>query len=85
MGNPDLLLLDEPVEGLAPLVVKDLGQQILKLKQMGLTILFSEQNVKFASLTSDRAYVIDKGRIKYQGSIEELSDNEEIKQKYLMI
>ena len=85
MGNPDLLILDEPVEGLAPLVVKDLGQQILKLKQMGLTILFSEQNVKFATLTSDRAYVIDRGRIKYQGSIEELSANEEIKQKYLMI
>ena len=85
MGNPDLLLLDEPVEGLAPLVVKDLGQQILKLKQMGLTILFSEQNVKFATLTSDRAYVIDRGRIKYQGSLEELSANEEIKQKYLMI
>jgi len=85
MGNPDLLLLDEPVEGLAPLVVKDLGQQILKLKQMGLTIFFSEQNVKFATLTSDRAYVIDRGRIKYQGSIEELSANEEIKQKYLMI
>ena len=85
MGNPDLLLLDEPVEGLAPLVVKDLEQQILKLKQMGLTIFFSEQNVKFATLTSDRAYVIDGGRIKYQGSIEELSANEEIKQKYLMI
>ncbi len=85
MGNPDLLLLDEPVEGLAPLVVKDLEQQILKLKQMGLTIFFSEQNVKFATLTSDRAYVIDRGRIKYQGSIEELSANEEIKQKYLMI
>ena len=85
MGNPDLLLLDEPVEGLAPLVVKDLGQQILKLKKLGLTILFSEQNVKFATLTSDRAYVIDRGRIKYQGSIEELSANEEIKQKYLMI
>jgi branched-chain amino acid transport system ATP-binding protein len=85
MGNPDLLLLDEPVEGLAPLVVKDLRQQILKLKQMGLTILFSEQNVKFATQTSDRAYVIDRGRIKYQGSIEELSANAEIKQKYLMI
>jgi branched-chain amino acid transport system ATP-binding protein len=85
MGNPDLLLLDEPVEGLAPLVVKDLGQQIRKLKQMGLTILFSEQNVNFATLTSDRAYVIDRGRIKYQGSIKELSANEEIKQKYLMI
>jgi branched-chain amino acid transport system ATP-binding protein len=85
MGNPDLLLLDEPVEGLAPLVVKDLGEQILKLKEMGQTILFSEQNVKFATLTSERAYVIDKGKIRYQGSIEELRANEEIKEKYLMI
>ena len=66
-------------------MVKDLGQQILKLKQMGLTILFSEQNVKFATLTSDRAYVIDKGKIRYQGSIEELRANQEIKEKYLMI
>ena len=85
MGNPDLLLLDEPVEGLAPLVVKDLGEQILVLKEMGETILFSEQNVKFATTTAERAYVIDKGRIQYQGSIEELSANEEIKKKYLMI
>lgn len=85
MGNPDLLLLDEPVEGLAPLVVKDLGTQILKLKEMGETILFSEQNVKFATMTAERAYVIDKGKIRYQGSIEELSADEEIKKKYLMI
>jgi branched-chain amino acid transport system ATP-binding protein len=66
-------------------VVKDLGQQILKIKEMGQTILFSEQNVKFATLTSDRAYVIDKGTIQYHGSIEELSADEEIKKKYLMI
>jgi branched-chain amino acid transport system ATP-binding protein len=85
MGNPDLLLLDEPVEGVAPLVVKDLGKQILKLKQMGETILFSEQNVRFATMTAERAYVIDKGKIRYQGSIEELSANEEIKKEYLMI
>jgi branched-chain amino acid transport system ATP-binding protein len=85
MGNPDLLLLDEPVEGLAPLVVKDLGRQIVKLKDMGETILFSEQNVKFATMTAERAFVIDKGKIRYQGSIEELSTNEEIKKKYLMI
>jgi branched-chain amino acid transport system ATP-binding protein len=85
MGNPDLLLLDEPVEGLAPLVVKDLGRQILKLKDMGETILFSEQNVKFATKTAERAFVIDKGKIRYQGSIEELSTNEEIKKNYLMI
>lgn len=85
MGNPDLLLLDEPVEGLAPLVVKDLGKQILKIKEMGETIFFSEQNVRFATTTAERAYVIDKGKIRYQGGIEELSENEEIKKKYLMI
>lgn len=85
MGNPDLLLLDEPVEGLAPLVVKHLGEQILKLKEMGETILFSEQNVKFATMVAGRAYVIDKGMIRYHGSIDELSDNVEIKKKYLMI
>ena len=85
MGNPELLLLDEPVEGLAPLVVKDLGEQILKIKQMGQTILFSEQNVNFALQTAERAYVIDKGGIRYQGSIAELSADEEIKEKYLMI
>jgi branched-chain amino acid transport system ATP-binding protein len=85
MGNPELLLMDEPVEGVAPLVVKELGRQILNLKQMGQTILFSEQNVAFATMISDRAYVIDKGRIRYQGSKEELIENEEIKKKFLMI
>jgi branched-chain amino acid transport system ATP-binding protein len=85
MGNPDLLLLDEPVEGVAPMVVKDLGRQILKLKGMGETMLFSEQNVKFATMTAERAYVIDKGKIRYHGTIDELSSDQEIKQKYLMI
>jgi branched-chain amino acid transport system ATP-binding protein len=85
MGNPELLLLDEPVEGLAPLVVKNLGEQILKIKAMGQTILFSEQNVNFATQIADRAYVIDKGRIQYQGRIDELSADQEIKKKYLMI
>jgi branched-chain amino acid transport system ATP-binding protein len=85
MGNPDLLLLDEPVEGLAPLVVKYLGEQILKLKELGETILFSEQNVKFATAVAEQAYVIDKGRIRYQGSMEDLKKNEEVRKKYLMI
>jgi len=85
MGNPDLLLLDEPVEGLAPLVVKYLGEQILKLKEMGQTMLFSEQNVKFATQVAELAYVIDKGRIRYHGSMENLKENEEVRKKYLMI
>jgi branched-chain amino acid transport system ATP-binding protein len=85
MGNPELLLLDEPVEGLAPLVVKDFAEKLLKLKELGVTILFSEQNIRFSLAIADRAYVINKGRIEFEGTIDELSANEEIKQKYLMI
>lgn len=85
MGNPSLVLLDEPVEGLAPIVVEELGVQIQKLKEMGLTILFSEQNLRFARQISDRAYVIEKGRIKFSGTMDELRDDREIQKKYLMI
>ncbi len=85
MGNPSLLLLDEPVEGVAPVVVQELTRQIKHLKTMGLTILFAEQNMHFATRTSDRAYVIEKGRIRYQGTMGELAANEEVKAKYLMI
>lgn len=85
MGNPELILLDEPVEGLAPLVVRYFAEQIKKLKDLGETILFSEQNLRFSLAVADRAYIIDKGKIRYHGSMEELSANEEIKQKYLMI
>jgi branched-chain amino acid transport system ATP-binding protein len=85
MGNPSLLLLDEPVEGVAPVVVQELTRQILRLKTMGLTILFAEQNMHFATQISDRAYVIEKGHIRYQGTMAELVANEEVKAKYLMI
>ena len=85
MGNPSLLLLDEPVEGVAPLVVEELGKQILHLKKMGLTILLSEQNLQFAPKISDRAYIIEKGRIRFHGTIEELKKNSEVQEKYLMI
>ena len=85
MGNPSLLLLDEPVEGVAPVVVQELTRQIKALKAMGLTILFAEQNMHFATEISDRAYVIEKGRIRFQGTMAELAADEEVKQKYLMI
>ena len=85
MGNPSLLLLDEPVEGVAPVVVQELTRQIKNLKSMGLTILFAEQNMHFAAELSDRAYVIEKGRIRFHGSMQELAANEEVKAKYLMI
>ncbi len=85
MGNPSLLLLDEPVEGVAPVVVQELTRQVKELKAMGLTILFAEQNMHFASDVSDRAYVIEKGHIRFQGTMRELAANEEVKAKYLMI
>ncbi len=85
MGNPSLVLLDEPVEGVAPLVVEELGRQFKLLKTMGLTILFSEQNLQFATHISDRAYIIEKGRIRYHGTIEELERNRDVQEKYLMI
>ncbi|MEJ2730550.1 MAG: ABC transporter ATP-binding protein [Deltaproteobacteria bacterium] len=79
MTNPLFLLLDEPTEGLAPVLVKSLGERINKLKSFGLTVLLAEQNVKFTLSLSDYGYIIDNGRICYQGPVEELIDNEEVK------
>jgi branched-chain amino acid transport system ATP-binding protein len=85
MGTPELLLLDEPTEGLAPALVRSLEEQIKKLRESGLTVLLAEQNVKSALRLSDRGYIIDNGQIRYQGSIEELRANEEVRKKYLLV
>jgi len=85
MTNPDLLLLDEPTEGLAPLIVELLEAQIVKLKEAGLTVLLAEQNLDVALRLSDRGYVIDNGVIRYEGSIEDLRNNEEVRNKYLLV
>jgi branched-chain amino acid transport system ATP-binding protein len=85
MGNPDLLLLDEPSEGLAPIIVKSLGEFIDRIKQEGMTVLLSEQNVKFSLKHSDRAYIVDSGHIKYQGSIRDLEKDEDVKKRYLAV
>jgi len=79
MGNPQFLLLDEPTEGLAPLLVKTLGERIGKLKELGLTVLLAEQNIKFTLDLSDYGYIIDNGRICYEGAVAELVDNEEVR------
>ena len=79
MTNPQFLLLDEPTEGLAPVLVKSLGERIKKLKEAGLTVLLAEQNVKFTLTLSDYGYIIDNGRICYQGSVQELIDNDEVR------
>ena len=85
MTNPRLLLLDEPGEGLAPLVIQAMKEQLGEIKKMGLTMLICEHNVGLATALSDRAYVMDKGTIRYRGNIEELRKNEEIRKKYLMV
>jgi branched-chain amino acid transport system ATP-binding protein len=83
--NPEFLLLDEPTEGLAPMVVKVLEEQIRRLRDKGLTVLLAEQNQKAALRLSDRGYIIDNGVIRYHGNIEDLRDNEEIRKKYLLV
>jgi branched-chain amino acid transport system ATP-binding protein len=85
MGNPQLLLLDEPSEGLAPLVVQMLLRQLLELKRTAVTIFLSEQNLKFATRLADRVYIIDKGEIKYSGTPAELAADEGIRRMYLMV
>jgi branched-chain amino acid transport system ATP-binding protein len=79
MGNPEFLLLDEPTEGLAPALVRAFGETIITLKDVGLTVLLAEQNVKFTLRLSDFGYIIDKGRICYEGTVEELTENEEVR------
>jgi branched-chain amino acid transport system ATP-binding protein len=85
MTNPTLLLLDEPGEGLAPLVIKSMQVQLDEIKKLGITMLICEHNVGLATALSDRAYVMDKGTIRYQGTLEELRSNEEVRKKYLMV
>ncbi|MBI4787903.1 MAG: ABC transporter ATP-binding protein [Chloroflexi bacterium] len=84
MGNPEFLLLDEPAEGLAPLIVEHLRDMLLTLKSTGLTMLLCEQNIAFATAVSDRGYVLDKGTVKYQGTVQELKTSPEVR-SYLAI
>jgi branched-chain amino acid transport system ATP-binding protein len=83
MGNPYLVLLDEPSEGVAPVIVEQMANMILELKREGLSILLSEQNVHFAELVSDRAYVLEKGQIRYGGAMRELVKDDAVRRAYL--
>jgi len=83
MGNPFVLLLDEPSEGVAPVIVEQMVQMILALKARGVSILLSEQNMHFAKLVADRAYVLEKGQIRFQARMQDLAANEEVRRKYL--
>lgn len=84
MGNPDLLLVDEPTQGLAPLIIESFVELIKSLKQE-MSILLVEQNASFAFSVSNRGYVIDKGKILYHGSIDDLRENKEVHDRYLAV
>ncbi len=83
MGNPYLVLLDEPSEGVAPVIVDQMVAMILALKEQGASVLLSEQNIHFAQLVADRAYVLEKGLMRYEGSMQELVGNTEVRESYL--
>ena len=85
MGNPFLVLLDEPSEGVAPVIVEQMVHMILALKAQGVSILLSEQNMHFAELVSDRAYVLEKGQIRYQASMQALAANDEVRRSHLSV
>jgi branched-chain amino acid transport system ATP-binding protein len=85
MGNPELLLLDEPSEGLAPLVVEALRLKIDELRKAGLTILLAEQGVEFSLSLADRVYVLEKGAVRHAGPAAELRDNQELRERLMAI
>lgn len=85
MGNPYLVLLDEPSEGVAPIIVDQMKEMVLQLKQQGVGVLLSEQNLDFVLAVADRAYILEKGEVKFQGSIDELRANKAIAQQYLAL
>ena len=85
MGSPRLLLLDEPSEGLAPLVVDMLREQLGRLKRTGLTMILAEQNIRFVSDLGDRVYILENGMVKYQGSMASFLGDEEVRLAYLAV
>jgi len=85
MGNPSLLLLDEPSEGLAPIIVRQMADAVRRLKAEGLSVLVSEQNLSFAAAVADRASVIEKGRVRWTGSMADLMTDEAARRAYLAL
>ncbi len=83
MGNPEMVLLDEPSEGLAPVIVEEMAEAVIRMKEEGLAVLLSEQNLHFASAVSNRAVVIERGAVCFEGSMDALAANEAVRQAYL--
>ncbi len=85
MGNPELLILDEPSEGLSPVMVSSLIEVILRIKEQGVTLLIADQNLKFARRVADRGYIMEKGAIQHEGTMKDLWENEALLRKYLAV
>jgi branched-chain amino acid transport system ATP-binding protein len=85
MGNPEAVLLDEPSEGLAPVIVEQMAEAVIRMKEEGIAVLLSEQNLDFAAAVADRAYVIEKGDIRFGGAMEALESDERIREAYLTV
>jgi branched-chain amino acid transport system ATP-binding protein len=85
MGNPRLVLLDEPSEGLAPVIVEQMATAVGRLKREGLSVLLSEQNLRFAGAVADRAYVIESGHIRYNGPMQQLLEDTEVRRAHLSV
>jgi branched-chain amino acid transport system ATP-binding protein len=85
MSNPELMLLDEPCEGLAPLVVKALAEAVAQIRQAGITVLVADQNIRFCRKIADRGYILEKGVIRYQGEMSKIWQNEEMVRKHLAV
>jgi branched-chain amino acid transport system ATP-binding protein len=85
MGNPLLVLLDEPSEGVAPVIVEEMAATIIDLKEEGLSVLLSEQNIHFAELVSDRVYVLEKGQMQWQGRMSELAGDVSVQRSFLSV
>ena len=83
MGNPRMVLLDEPSEGVAPIVVERMADAIVEMKKLGLSVLLSEQNLHFAALVSDRVYILEKGHVRWSGAMRELEASENVQQQFL--
>jgi branched-chain amino acid transport system ATP-binding protein len=85
MGNPWLVLLDEPSEGVAPVIVEQMAKTIIELKKEGLSVLLSEQNIHFAELVADRVYVLEKGQLQWQGRMSELAEDVTVQRRLLSV
>lgn len=83
LGKPRLILMDEPSEGLAPIVIRDIAENITRVKKTGVSILLAEQNVKMALHAADRHYIVDQGAVKYSGTTQDLKSNESVLKTYL--